>query len=119
MECANAFAELKHRLITPSVLAFPDYQRQFILDTDDNQDGIGAVLFQSLEGQEQVIAYASRSLSKAERKYSVTRKELLAVVTFINHFRPYLLGRAFKLQTDHSSLQWLQNFKEPEGQLAR
>ena len=71
------------------------------------------------DGNEQVIAYASRSLSKAERKYSVTRKELLAVVTFTNHFRPYLLGRNFALRTDHSSLTWLHNFNEPEGQLAQ
>ena len=71
------------------------------------------------DGNEQVIAYASRTLSKAERKYSVTRKELLAVVTFTNHFRPYLLGQNFALRTDHSSLTWLHNFKEPEGQLAR
>ena len=119
IECANAFAELKNRLLTPPVLAFPDYHKQFILDTDASQDGIGAILSQSSEGREQVIAYASRSLSKVERKYCVTRKELLAVVTFINHFRPYLLGRTFTLRTDHSSLQWLQNFKEPEGQLAR
>ena len=51
--------------------------------------------------------------------YSVTRKELLAMVTFISHFRQYLLGRTFTLCTDHSSLTWLRNFKQPEGQLAR
>ena len=49
----------------------------------------------------------------------MTRKELLAVVTFLHHFRSYLLGYTFKLRTDHSSLQWLQNFCEPEGHLAR
>ena len=113
-ECANAFAELKQRLITAPVLAFPDYTKQFILDTDASQEGIGAVLSQECNGQEKVIAYASRTLSKAERKYCVTRKELLAVVTFIRHFRPYLVGYTFKLRTDHSSLQWLQNFREPE-----
>ena len=59
------------------------------------------------------------ALSKAERRYSVTCKELLAVMTFLCHFRPYLLGRHFRQRTDHSSLQWLKNFKEPEGQLAR
>jgi len=118
-ECANSFAELKQRLTTAPVLAFPDYSKQFILDTDTSQEGIGAVISQECNGQEQVIAYASRTLSKAERKYCVTRKELLAVVTFIRHFRPYLLGRMLQLRTDHSSLQWLQNFREPEGQLAR
>ena len=60
----------------------------------------------------------SRVLSKAERRYSVTRKEMLAVVSFLHHFRPYLLSRQFTLRTDHGSLLWLKSFKEPEGQLA-
>ena len=64
-------------------------------------------------------AYASRSLTKAERRYSVTRQELLAVVTFMHHFRHYLLGKHFVLRTDHSSLKWLQSFKKPQGQFAR
>ena len=70
-------------------------------------------------GTERVIAYASRTLSKAERNYCVTRMELLAAVYFIRHFRPYLLGRKFTLRTEHGSLTWLCNFKQPEGQLAR
>ena len=47
------------------------------------------------------------------------RRELLAVVVFTQHFRPYLLGREFTLRTNHGSLTWLQSFKDPEGQLAR
>ena len=119
LECETAFATLKNRLSSAPILSFPDFSKPFLLDTDASQEGIGAVLSQISDGNEQVIAYASRTLSKAERKYSVTRKELLAVVTFTNHFRPYLLGRNFALRTDHSSLTWLHNFKEPEGQLAR
>jgi len=119
LECETSFATLKNRLASAPILSFPDFSKAFILDTDASQEGIGAVLSQISEGNEQVIAYASRTLSKAERKYSVTRKELLAVVVFTNHFRPYLLGRNFALRTDHSSLTWLHNFKEPEGQLAR
>ena len=69
----------------------------------------------SENGSESVIAYASRSLSRQEQRYCVTRSELLAVVEFTHHFRPYLLGRQFTLRTDHGSLVWLQNFKEPEG----
>ena len=71
------------------------------------------------DGCEHVIAYGSRLLTKPERQYCVTRRELLAVITFTRHFRPYLLGRRFTLRTDHGSLQWLRNFKEPEGQVAR
>eukprot|EP00731_Ephydatia_muelleri_P010034 Em0005g620a len=96
------------------------YSRRFVLDTDASDIGIGAVLSQEdATGSEVVIAYASRTLSRPEQRYCVTRKELLAAVEFIHHFRQYLLGREFTLRTDHSSLVWLRNFKEPEGQLAR
>ena len=118
-ECEAAFLKLKSRLVSAPILAFPDFTKIFILDTDASQSGVGAVLSQLHDGQERVVAYASRVLSKAERQYSVTRKELLAVVTFVKHFRHYLLGRHFVVRTDHSSLQWLYNFKEPEGQTAR
>ena len=66
-----------------------------------------------------MIAFGSRALTKPERRYCVTRRELLAMVTFIKHFRMYLLGSKFTLCTDHGSLTWLYNFREPEGQLAR
>ena len=98
----------------------PVFFNLFVLDTDGSDVGIGAVLSQKqTDGSERVIAYASRVLSKPERRYCVTRKELLPAVNFIKYFRPYLLGNSFILRTDHSSLTWLYNFKNPEGQLAR
>ena len=116
-ECQRAFVELRQRLVEAPVLAFPDFSGSFVLDTDA---GIGAVLSQLQEdGGERVVAYASRVLSKPERRYCATRKVLLAVVTFIKHFRPYLLGKQFTLRTDHSSLTWLFWTRDPEGQLAR
>ena len=118
-ECQKAFDTLRHRLTTPPIIAFPDFTKEFILDTDASDSGLGTVLSQVHEGKEHVIAYASKSLSKTERNYSVTRRELLAVVIFTAHFRQYLLGTKFKLRTDHNSLKWLQSFKQPEGQLAR
>lgn len=118
-ECDTAFVKLKLQLCSSPTLTFPDFSLPFILDTDASQFGIGAILSQEQHGEEKVIAYASRTLSKAERRYSVTRKELLAVVTYIHYFRQFLLGRQFTLRTDHGSLQWIQTLKEPEGQLAR
>ena len=115
-ECERAFEKLRHLLTTTPLLAYPDFDRPFILDTDASAVGIGAVLSQiDNTGQERVAAYGSRVLSKAERQYCVTRRELLAVVTFIRQFKPYLIGRRFQLRTDHGSLVWLRNFKEPEG----
>ena len=120
-QCQVAFDELRCRLTSTPVLVFPDPAAPFILDTDASSSGIGAVLSQVRDGQERtrVVAYASRVLSKPERRYCTTRRELLAVVTFVKHFRSYLLGSSFKVRTDHGSLAWLYNFREPEGQLAR
>ena len=66
-----------------------------------------------------MIAYASRTLTKSERRYCVTRKELHALVHFVKYFRHFLYGKAFTVRTDHSSLRWLMRFKNPEGQIAR
>ena len=84
MECDTAFAELKLRLCSTPVLTYPDFSLPFILDTDASQHGIGAVLSQIQCGEEKVIAFASKTLTKAERRYSVTRKELLAVAYTIS-----------------------------------
>ena len=118
-DCQQAFDKLKNKLITAPVLAHPDFTQSFILDTDASAQSIGAVLSQIQNGHERVIAFASRSLTKAERRYCVTRKELLAVVFFTKYFKHYLLGRKFLVRTDHSSLRWLLNFKNPDGQMAR
>lgn len=119
-ESDHAFNALKQKLTSAPILALPNWSKPFLLDTDASETAIGAVLSQVHDdGSEYVIAYASRLLSKQERNYCVTRKELLAVVTFLQHFRPYLIGSLFTIRTDHSALTWLQNFKQPEGQLAR
>ena len=118
-ECQDAFDLLKTKLVQSPILSIPDQTKEFILDTDASNFAIGAVLSQKYDDGERVVAYASRALSKSERKYCVTRKELLAVVYFTKYFRHYLYGRHFTVRTDHSSLKWLVNFKNPEGQLAR
>ena len=119
VECETAFQELKNKLTSVDVLAFPDFSEPFILDADASDQGIGGVLSQVQGGQERVISYGSRKLSKSERNYSVTKKELLAVVHFVKHYKHYLYGRKFKIRTDHGSLRWLCNFKDVQGQLAR
>ena len=119
-QCEQAFTSLKTHLTSAPTMALPDWSQQFILDTDASDTGIGAVLSQlHSDGTERVISYASRTLTKSERNYCVTWKELLAVVYFLQHFRQYLLSAPFTLRTDHGALLWLQKFKEPEGQLAR
>ncbi|KAL5494405.1 hypothetical protein EMCRGX_G015734, partial [Ephydatia muelleri] len=118
-ECNDAFFDLKKRLVSSPILTLPDFSLPFVLDTDASGDGLGAVLAQNVDGVERVVAYASRALSRTEKKYCATRREMLALVWAARHFRPYLYGRKFTLRTDHHCLQWLHNFKEPEGQVAR
>ena len=118
-DCQAAFEELKKRLISPPILAMPNDEGPFVLDCDACDTSIGAVLSQVQRGQERVIAYAGRILNRSELNYCVARKELLAVVFFVQHFRQYLLGRTFTIRTDHSALSWLKKTPEPIGQNAR
>ena len=118
-EQEEAFNGLKQKLISAPILGYPRAEGKFILDTDASQCAIGAVLSQEQDGKETVIAYGSRKLSKAEKNYCVTRKELLAIVWFCEQFKHFLIGHSFLLRTDHHSLKWLFGFKEPEGQIAR
>ncbi|BHF73008.1 hypothetical protein SprV_0401608100 [Sparganum proliferum] len=122
-DCTNSFQTLKDKLCSTPILVFPDVSNdagKFILDTDASDTAIGAVLSQQQsDGTERVIQYLSRSLTKAERRYCVTRKEMLALTHFVEECRPYLQYRPFVVRTDQSALTWLRNFKNPEGQVAR
>ena len=117
-ECQQAFQELKDCLTRSPILALPKQKGMFVLDTDASMLGLGGVLSQIQDGDEKVIAYASRKLNPAQQQYCTTKRELLAVVTFMKHFKHYLLGQEFLIRTDHAPLVWLRNFKEPEGLIA-
>ena len=107
-------------LLLLPILAFPDFTKPFVLDMNTSNDRTRAVLSQEEDGREAVVTFSSRVLSKAKGKYCITRRELLAVVTFLQHFRPYLLRHHLDIvQTDHGSLTWVCNFKNLENQLAR
>ena len=118
-EHEKAWLKLRELMSEAPVLAYPDKDAKFILDTDASDYGIGAVLSQEIDGEERVIAYGSRVLSRTERRYCITRRELLAVVYFCKLYRHYLIGKPFTVRTDHKALKWLKNFKQPEGQLYR
>ena len=112
----TAFDQLKQALTSPPLMLLPNFDRDFVLHTDASATGIGAVLSQlDDDGTEHPVYYASKTLSSSERHYSTTARECLAVKWSCHLFRPYLLGRPFKLYTDHSALRWLFATKHPES----
>jgi len=101
------------------ILALPQNEGTCILDTDASFLGLGAALSQQQDEGEKVIAYASKTLSRAEQKYETTRKELLAIVYGIHQHKQYLIARHFVTRTDHATLTWLRKMAEPMPQLVR
>jgi hypothetical protein len=119
-EQQEAFDYLKEALTKAPILGYPDFTEPFIIFTDASKIGLGAILSQrKKDGKEYVIAYASRSLNQAEKNYSVTEQECLAVIWAIKYFQHYLGMCPFELITDHSALKWLQTAKMPSGKRAR
>ena len=109
----KAFSQLKNALTSAPILGFLREEGLWYLDTDAS----GAVPFQDEE--ERVIAYVSKSLEGSEQRYCTSRKELLAVVRALKHFKCYLYGQKITVQTDNSNVSWLQRSKDPVGQPAR
>jgi len=105
--------------MTGPILSLPENDGTYVLDTDACDTRLDAVLSQVQSGEEKVIAYASRTMSVAERKYETMRKELLAVVYGLKQFWQYLLGRHIVIRTDHAAFSWLRRTPEPMPQLAR
>lgn len=115
----DAFNKCKELLTHAPLLQYPDYDKPFILTTDASSVALGAVLSQGLIGSDKPIAYASRTLSDTESRYSTIERELLAIIWAVKHFRPYLYGRKFYIYTDHRPLVWLQSLKDPSSKLTR
>ena len=106
-KCQEAFELLIDKLATTPVLGYPRTGGRLILDTDASAVAISGCLSQEQDGEERVLAYYSQTLSAAQQRYCTTKRELLAVVRAVKHFRMYLWGRPFLLRTDHASLRWL------------
>ena len=117
------FQELKEALYTAPILAYPDFtsKEPFIVDTDWSADpgGIGGVLSQVQNGEEKVICYGARKLTKRERNYSSNKGEILAVITFLKQWKYYLKHQRFILRTDHEALRWIKTMEEPAGMILR
>ena len=116
----TSFQKLKDMLTNYPVLSTPIWGKEFILQTDASNSGIGYVLSQQDDmGDEHPIAYGSRKLLPRETKYSVIEREGLAIVEGVKHFRVYLEGVPFRIETDHNPLTQLSQLKDSHGRIAR
>ncbi|CAM5155407.1 unnamed protein product, partial [Natator depressus] len=118
-ECETAFRTIKERLCSNPILFSPDFHHDFIVQTDASGVGLGAVLSQEVDGEEDPIVNLSRKLFPRERNYSVVEKEALAVKWAVDALRYYLLGAPFILVTDHAPLKWLNKMKDNNARLMR
>ena len=111
---------LKEKLTSAPVLSYPLFDRPFILETDASGEGLGAVLCQIQDDSlSHPIAYASRSLSKAEGNYSITELETLAVVWAVSHFHTYLYAHDVTVYTNNSAVRAVLETPNPSGKYAR
>lgn len=105
------FNTIKQELQNNTLLHFPDLSKTFYVATDASDYGIGASLFQKINGKERHIGYMAKSLSKSQRNYSTNKRELLAIVFALKKYHKFLWGKPFVLYTDHRALTYLHTQK--------
>ncbi|GJS71729.1 reverse transcriptase domain-containing protein [Tanacetum coccineum] len=118
-ECIEAFNTLKKNLTEAPILIAPDWNEPFELMCDASDFALGAVLGQRHEKHFRPIHYASKTMNKAESRYTTTEKEMLAVVYAFEKFRSYLVMNKCTVYTDHSALKYLFAKKDSKARLLR
>ncbi|XP_075075179.1 uncharacterized protein LOC107760480 [Nicotiana tabacum] len=118
-DCRVAFEELKQKLVTTPIIVAPNWEQPFELMCDASDYAVGAVLGQRKDKLMHPIYYASRTLSGAQLNYTVTEKEMLAVVFAFDKFRPYLIGSKVIVYTDHAALRYVIEKKDSKPRLIR
>ncbi len=117
--CQRAFDDMKRALVGAPVLVRPDFKGSFCLDVDWSTKGVSAILSQKEGRFERVIAYASKALIVAQRKFHPMEGECYALIWGILHFRQYLHRTHFTLRTDHKPLEWLATVSDTHGRRGR
>ncbi|GBN21046.1 Retrovirus-related Pol polyprotein from transposon 412 [Araneus ventricosus] len=106
-EMEKALEKVKGKLMQKSVLFAPDFKREFIVQTDASDLGVGVILTQRINGEEHPILYLSRKFSGPEKRYTrynATERECAAIIFVIKKLRYYLDGQKFKIETYHNPL---------------
>lgn len=119
-ECDSAFRQLKEKLCISPDLRSPDFEKEFVLQTDASDRGIGVVLSQLDEdGHDHPVAFFSRKLLPREERYSTVEKECLAIKLGMQAFKVYLVGKPLCVQKDYRGLVWLDKLKDKNSLLTR
>ena len=118
--CESAFCEIKRRLTSQPILAFPKLNETFIIEVDASDFAAGGVLSQKgSDGLLHSIAYFSTAFKSSQRNWATITKEAFALILAIRHWHVYLSGTPFVLNSDHNPLVHLRQQKDPRGKFAR
>lgn len=117
--CNNAFETLKNALSTQPVLAFPNFNEQFFISVDASNFAVGGYISNTPPPNDRPIEYFSKTLNDAQKNYSTTEKELLAIILAIEQFRHFIWGKHFTLYTDHQALTYLFSHNKANSRLVR
>jgi hypothetical protein len=106
-------------LVEAPILIRPDFKRSFCLDVDWSPKGVRAILSQREGKLEKVVAYASKSLTEAQKKFHPMEGECYALIWGVMHFRQYLYRNHFILRIDHNPFEWLATVSDAHGRRGR
>ena len=111
---------LKQKLISAPILSIPDwYGEPFHLYTDSSSNAIGVVITQEQNQTEKVLLFDSKKLNKAQMKYDINKKEMLALIFALERHKYLLWPRRFIFHTDNAALSYIKSIKQTKGILAR
>ncbi|XP_070056028.1 uncharacterized protein [Nicotiana tomentosiformis] len=118
-DCMKAFELLKFKLTTTTIIIAPDWSLPFELMCDASDLAVGAVLGQRINKIFHPVYYASKTMNDAQVNYTVSEKELLAIVFAMEKFRAYLIRTKVIVHTDHAALRYLMSKKDSKVRLMR